>query len=301
MKGVHMNDKRIKIIQVIILSIVFIVAMFLAMISTKAIMLGDTNDHDSTFNFNYANDYDDLLLTYHTVDGVGNITQIKLDYNVGSSYIIINIPSDTSFYESQTRSISIDDTFIRNHTAGSGTDYVYYMSKYNLFTFSKETYDFYIDTMVYAEERYEVGYDDGYNAGAILANEAVYDAGKNGGILIGREQMYNWGSQYYDFDVNNSKDYIYGLYDGINSVTPLIDTNNDSYDDRSWNAGRTYGQGENIEDSFGLGSILSLVFGDFIGAFLAIEIIPGIEIGYFVLVPLVFGIISFILSLGKKK
>lgn len=65
-----------------------------------------------------------------------------------------------------------------------------------------------------------------------------------------------------------------------------------------WYGNYMYNQGLNETDATGFVGLLSAVFGG-LGDLMAIEILPGIYIGAIIAIPLVFGIIFFIL--GKRK
>lgn len=94
---------------------------------------------------------------------------------------------------------------------------------------------------------------------------------------------------------------------GNDDGTGIPGDNGDGYDDSyldGWNDGwyegfdKGYNKGLNETDATGFVGLLTAVFGG-LGALLSIELFPGIYIGAIIAVPLVFGIIFFIL--GKKK
>ncbi len=109
-------------------------------------------------------------------------------------------------------------------------------------------------------------YDDGYNHGY----DDGYDKGLNDGQNIG-----------YD----NGRDY-YGIVFNGNWRTA------------EWYGNYMYDKGLNETDATGFRGLLAVVFGG-LGDLLAIQLLPGIYIGAIIAVPLVFGIIFFIL--GKRK
>lgn len=124
---------------------------------------------------------------------------------------------------------------------------------------------------------YEDGYNEGYNNGYIDGIEAGYMDGEEKGYGMGFEDGYNQG-------YTNGEDagYNQGHEDGYNT---------------GYNIGYNTGINEQLADK-DFTNLLKSVF-IAMGSFLSINLLPGISIGAIIAVPIVFGIIAFIL--GRKK
>ena len=127
----------------------------------------------------------------------------------------------------------------------------------------------YLKTGVISEEdllrEFSRGYDVGYSAGQNAGYNVGYSDGYNDGVDVGRVYGYNEG-----YSVGRSEGYNIGYNDGINAQ---------------------------LEDKDFTHLLKSVFIG--IGSFLGINLLPGISIGALIAVPIVFGIISFII--GKRK
>lgn len=128
-----------------------------------------------------------------------------------------------------------------------------------------------------ADWDYQDGYNDGYNEGFQKGREAGYQAGSEAGYEYGYDEGYNVG-------------YGQGKEDG-----KTIGYEN-GYDE-GYNVGYNKGLNEQIADRDFAYLLRSAFIA--IGAFLGINLLPGISIGAIIAVPIVFGIIAFIL--GRKK
>lgn len=132
---------------------------------------------------------------------------------------------------------------------------------------------------------YSIGYNDGYSYG--LIDNHAYDVGYNDGYSDGLRSSEGYSFGYddgYDDGYEDGKEY------GINF-------GREHWYDVGYQAGYNAGINEQLADK-DFSNLLRSVFVA-IGTFLGINLLPGISIGAIIAVPIVFGIISFIL--GRKK
>lgn len=142
-----------------------------------------------------------------------------------------------------------------------------------------------------ADYGYEVGYNLGYDEGHYDGYDLGYlngrDEGYNNGYIAGKEDGYNEG---YDegYSLGNSDGYEKGFDLGREQGY------NEGYDEG-------YSKGYNIGMNIQHNKFSDLLNGVFtaIGTFLGIRLFPGITIGALLAVPIVFGIIAFIL--GRRR
>ena len=128
-----------------------------------------------------------------------------------------------------------------------------------------------------ADWDYDDGYNDGYNQGYQEGRQQGYQSGLDAGYEDGRSDGYNEG---YEEGKEDGKTIGY----------------NQGYDE-GYNEGYNKGLNEQAEEQ-GFTVLLKSVFVA-IGTFLGINLLPGISIGAIIAVPIVFGIIAFII--GKRK
>jgi len=143
------------------------------------------------------------------------------------------------------------------------------------------------------------GYNSGYNDGLNDNNGYVlgYNKGKNEGFQNGYDEGHYEGyNSGYNEGYNAGKDEGYNQGYGIGYDTGKYDGFLEGYDE-----GYTYGYNKGLNDQIADRDFAYLLRSAFIaiGAFLGINLLPGISIGAIIAVPLVFGIIAFIL--GRKK
>lgn len=146
---------------------------------------------------------------------------------------------------------------------------------------------------------YNDGYDTGYNNG--LNDNQGYNLGYNKGLTDGFNNGYDEG-HWEGYNSGYSNGYNIGLNDGYN--TGLTNGYNQGYDegflngyDEGYNYGYNVGVNEQLEDKDFTHLLKSVFIG--IGSFLGINLLPGISIGAIIAVPIIFGIIAFIL--GRRK
>ncbi len=145
------------------------------------------------------------------------------------------------------------------------------------------------------QQGYSDGYDrDAYNDGYNDGNDDGYDTGyyhgEQDGYDLGYEDGYEDGYDYGEFYGYNMGRHEFGIFfEG-------------EWRKAEWFGYFSYNEGYNdglIEkDLFGFGGLLTAVFGG-LGSLLSVQLFPGVYLGAIVAVPLVFGIIFFIL--GKRK
>ena len=141
-------------------------------------------------------------------------------------------------------------------------------------------------------EDYEQGYNDGYNDGNNEGYNVGYMHGEQAGYYLGYDDGYDDGFL-------DGENYEQGYNDGYNMGREDYGIRiGDDWKTADWWGSYQYAQGLYATDGTGFVSLLSAIFGG-LGDLLSIEILPGIYIGAIVAVPLVFGIIFFIL--GKRK
>lgn len=141
-------------------------------------------------------------------------------------------------------------------------------------------------------EGYNAGYNDGFDKGYFEGKKESdsdawnrgYNDGYNRGLLDGYDNGYNDGFVSGE-GVGFDKGYFEGKNDGIKQ----------GYNE-GYNVGYSEGLVTNPNNNFG-SMILSVLLG--VGAVLSIELLPNITIGAIIAVPIVFGIIAFVL--GRKK
>ena len=138
---------------------------------------------------------------------------------------------------------------------------------------------------------YEIGYDeghyDGYDLGYLYGRDEGYNNGYTAGYYEGEIDGYNMG---YDegYSIGNTDGYEEGFAIGRNV---------------GYNEGHEegYSKGFNIGMNIQHNKFSDLLNGVFtaIGTFLGIRLFPGITIGAIIAIPIVFGIIAFIL--GRRR
>lgn len=119
-----------------------------------------------------------------------------------------------------------------------------------------------------------IGYQEGYVDGQYEGYWSGYEEGLEDGYNQGYEEGYeegNWYGYNEGYDIGYNEGYDLGYSNGYNK-----------------------GISENMETG-GFGLMLKQVFAS-VGSFLEIELLPGIPFGAIIAVPIVFGIIAFILG-----
>ncbi len=136
-----------------------------------------------------------------------------------------------------------------------------------------------------ADWDYQDGYNDGYNIGYQEGREAGYNAGSETGYEHGYIVGYDEG-----WEEGNEIGYNGGYQEGH-------EAGYQEGHEAGYNIGYNAGINEQLDDK-DFTVLLKSVFLA-IGTFLGINLIPGISIGAIISVPIVFGIIAFII--GKRK
>ena len=155
---------------------------------------------------------------------------------------------------------------------------------------SQITYFFKDDLLLYIQydlydEVYGEGFVDGREYGRSIGRQEGYVDGQYEGYWSGYDEGYEEGyNQGYEEGCEEGD--WYGYHEGYSIGYEKGDAD-----------GYNRGISENME-SGGFGFVLKQVFVS-IGAFLGIQLLPGISIGAIIAVPIVFGIISFIL--GRRR
>lgn len=212
--------------------------------------------------------------------------------------------------------------FIVRMTLGKAFVDNYYFGIENLLDFFRDDSAFYIYYDIYTDaymEGYDVGYSEGiergYGDGYIDGHGDGYDEGYNNGLNDnnGYNLGYNKGKSEgfqngYDeghfegYNSGYSNGYNTGITEGYNNG--LTNGYNQGYDegflegyDEGYNYGYNVGINEQLEDKDFTHLLKSVFIG--IGSFLGINLLPGITIGAIIAVPIIFGIIAFIL--GRRK
>ena len=164
-------------------------------------------------------------------------------------------------------------TIISNntYTVNSDNENVSFNNVYNYSTFAIRV-ELDPDIYYWYQKGLDNGYDNGYQDGLIDSNDTAFNDGFNQGI----ESVY---------------------YDGFDGF--INPSTNQPYDYKySYPYGQGYNDGLQADTDYSFTGILFQVFGG-LGALFSIEMLPNITIGAIVAVPLVFGIIYFIL--GKRS
>lgn len=153
---------------------------------------------------------------------------------------------------------------------------------------------FWYDSSLYIKyDAYSKGYEDGYGEGFSNGRDYGRSMGYQEGYVEGQYEGY-WSGYEEGYDVGYEEGYEFGYEEG--DWYGYHEGYEIGYD-LGYGNGYNQGVSENIETG-GFGLVLKQVFGG-IGAFLGIQLLPGISIGAIIAVPIVFGIIAFIL--GRRK
>jgi len=244
---------------------------------------------------------------------------------IQSVYIDFNITTYQSIYKGYIDQINI----YTNKT----TNYIYitfYFQGSLKYTFERTQYDliqgsFIIENSVqdeFGDIRYDSGYRLGYQGGRTvgleegqMGSEELYNRAYQIGYEEAKQYYYEKGyNEGYELisEVEFEKGFQQGLNDGYNNgyqdgidavyydgfggfINPS--TGNPYDENYSYPYGKGYNNGLQSDKDYSFMGILFQVFGG-LGALLTIELLPNITIGAIVAVPLVFGIIYFIL--GKR-
>lgn len=220
--------------------------------------------------------------------------------------------NSTIFYVRMT----LGKTFVNNYYDGIVE---------NLVDFFKDDSAFYVMYDIFNDNLYNEGFNDGWNSGYEYGRDEGYTDGYNDGYTKGLENGYEVGYEHgeeYGYEYGYDEGYINGRDDGYNNGYNVgyndgfgdgkIAGYDEGYDDGKadglavgrehwydvgYQAGYNKGINEQLEDK-DFSNLLRSAFVA-IGAFLGINLLPGISIGAIIAVPIVFGIIAFIL--GRKK
>lgn len=267
-----------------------------------------------TYEFIVAYKFDNIFID--TLNGYFLITERYIALQKGinrnrNSYIIEGIYQEINNITIISIRVTlnknfIDDEFSIEFAEHFFRDYATLYIEYDIYT------DAYMDgyEIGYEEGRdrgygegYIDGHSDGYNTGyndGLNDNQGFelgYNKGKNEGFQSGYDEGH-WDG--YNSGYNNgyytgiSEGYNNGVTDGYNQG--YYEGQMDGYD-YGYQAGYNAGINEQLADK-DFTNLLKSVF-IAIGTFLSINLLPGISIGAIIAVPIVFGIIAFIL--GRRK
>lgn len=228
-----------------------------------------------------------------------------------NTYIVEEIET-TSDFTLFTIRFTLTKSFVNNEYFGPDYMFEFFLNNSAFYIY----YDIYTDAYM---EGYDVGYsegmdrgygdgyidghDEGYNIGyndGLNDNQSFqigYNIGKNEGFQNGYDEGhyegYNSGYSI-GYDTGLSEGYNQGLNDGYNQG--YYAGQNDGYD-YGYQAGYNAGINEQLEDKDFTHLLKSVFIG--VGSFLGINLLPGISIGAIIAVPIIFGIIAFII--GRRK
>ncbi len=255
-----------------------------------------TNEYTTTYEFIVRYRLDNILFPFddnlnendYFLVATRGATQkgITSTANLTPSYVLeeIQIEDNSTIFVVR---FQIGKTFVYSWYGGAEYMFIYFENdsafyiKYNVYQYG---YD--LGYMVGYGDGYNLGLDDGYwnghNDGYDYGYNVGYDDGENAGYVIGYNEGYDYG---YNVGYDNGKEY-------------GIDFGRKHWYNVGYEAGYNNGFNEGIKENWEFSRFLKSIFAG-IGSFLGINLLPGISIGAIIAVPIIFGIIAFIL--GKKK
>lgn len=162
-----------------------------------------------------------------------------------------------------------------------------------VFSFFNNDLSLYIQYDLY-NEVYNDGYDIGYGEGFVDGRDYGRGIGYQEGYVDGQYEGY-WSGYEEGLEDGYNQGYEAGYEEGNwYGYNEGYDIGYDLGYDLGYNNGYNKGISENMETG-GFGLMLKQVFAS-VGSFLEIELLPGIPFGAIIAVPIVFGIIAFILG-----
>lgn len=225
---------------------------------------------------NYYNEstYIEIVFTLESIQFIDNPYFSDLYEDYWPEYMFFHVKnfdnSLYSFYSTTFRNIVfMDDNKIHASVRIPKEVFTYYIEEIaqttEIMFFTRFRQDYLADVSEYfqlfvkAENKYESGYDDGYWDGYIEGVKDAFEDGYNQGYDEGYDLGYDDG-----FNVGDNAGYTRGLNDGTSA----------------W------------------GVLFSTMLSTF-GAILSIEIFPNLTIGMIAAVPLILGLLAFIIGVAK--
>lgn len=204
---------------------------------------------------------------------------LRKGINRNANTYIIEAIETASYYTLFTIRITINKNFVDSEYGG-----LPYITKF-----------FRDDLLLYIQyDLYNEVYNDGYGEGFVDGRDYGRSIGYQEGYADGQYDGY-WSG----YDDGKADGYDEGYNDGYDEGNWY--GYNEGYDigydigyDNGYDNGYNKGISENIENG-GFGLMLKQVFTS-VGSFLEIELLPGIPFGAIIAVPIIFGIIAFILG-----
>ncbi len=283
-----------------------------------------SNSTAGRFNFfDFIEQWDHYYDTVDLKNALITIDSVKIDYN------------DTTNNKKYIGYIDQINIFTNNIS-----DYIYitfYYQGNNTYAYELNNYDVIQGTFIITESvmrefgdiRYDSGYRQGYSAGHTVGlelgqqgSEEIYKKAYDNAYQEAKDYYYQLGmTDGYELisEVEFEKGFQQGLNDGYtngynkgyqegistvyeNGFGGLInpDTNNPYDETASYPYGKGYNDGFTSTESGGLWNVM---FSALLAPFqvLGFELLPGVTLGMIVAVPLVFGLLAWILSVGKSK
>lgn len=239
-------------------------------------------EYEDGADVNYWGYTDTIIIEKNTTDNVSisflYIGELKetfnIDYFVPYQYPFVKIITDNeTFYNSGYES-GLYDGYANGYQAGYDQGYLVGMNE------NETSYG----------QGYNQGYDIGYRKGKWEGQEEGFNKGWQGGLETGKEIGFN----------NGYKEGVSTVYENGFGGVINPDTNNPYDETASYPYGQGYNDGLLSTESGGLWAVLfSAILAPF--QVLGIEMLPGVTLGMIVAVPLVFGLLAWILSAGKSK
>ena len=268
------------------------------------------------YQVDWINDFEIIKDIYYVPEMPGIMTEITISFNIENVIIYHYLNVQYDFFKTYNSWLILNGTieipkeiynnvWINGYGMGYGDgENVGYGQGYS--AGHNDGYDYGYDL------GYNTGYDLGYAAGEIDGFNNGYDLGYAAGVLAGENKAYSDG--YFEgrndgIDIGYDLGYGDGKNDGID--IGYVDGESFGYDN-GYNDGYYYGYDNGYdlgyndgyqtaindgESEFGITTLLSGLFVG-LGSLLSIELLPNISIGMIIAVPIVFGIIAFIL--GKR-
>ena len=124
-------------------------------------------------------------------------------------------------------------------------------------------------------------YDVGYNAGHFIGYKNGFDIGQ----ITGQQNLYDDGANAWGLTGTDAWDYINGWSIGQSS---------------GYATGYNLGVLEVMDESLNIGTFIQIA-ADGVGGLLAVELLPNISLGMIVAVPLIFGLIAFVVGVSSGR
>ncbi len=275
--------------------------LFLEQITKYNSKLAYTNYTNNTYT---TSPYNNMIYSSITINDNSDNRVGRYFMNIIPSTLLANSSGFLSFYS--------EYNYYRNYTIPSNSTFnIVFEFVFNFdsnISLSGSDFDFkYInisDNDLLQQYNDFVGIDDiyneGFNAGYALGYQEGYDTGLTDAISISDyESAFNWGVQVgYNQAVNEHGSYDAGYSDGVSDGLSqgLLEGYNSGYD-IGYSAGKSDGFNEGVSENISQSWIIGIF--DLFGTVLAIELLPNITIGFLVGLPVILGVVFFVIKVAR--